>query len=207
MDLETMREKLRTRLGVPASDGLYTDDVCTSLINSALHYLESEADWGWLETEATVATINGTATYALPAGYRSTIAVLNADGFPLDQATAAMHRLLRGAVGAAKVWDIYGSDLRLAPTPNAVVNITHVYIGAEDDLVADEDVPSLPSVWHDAVVEYAAYLGFRRWGPQADAGSALAAYETWLEQMLRKAPRYSTSTGGGEAAPAAQVPS
>jgi hypothetical protein len=198
VNLLTMRAKLRTRLGVPDSDGLYTDAVCTSLINSANHYLESEAAWGWLETEATVTTIAATATYALPAGYRASIGVMHPDGFPLDRGTAEQHRLFRGASGVPHVWDVFGGFLRLAPTPSGILALTHAYIGAEAELSGDSDTPTCPSVWHDAIVEYAAYLGFRRWGAATEAGSALAAYQTWLEQMLKQAPRYSESTGGGE---------
>lgn len=204
MDLVTMRSALRTRVGVPASDALYTDAVCTALINAALHHIESEADWGWLEAEETVATINGTATYSLPTRYRSSIGVYSPDGFPLEKATAESHRLLRGASGTPKVWDVFGSSLRLAPVPTGAANLTHAYIGGEADLAADGDTPSLPAVWHNAVVEYAAYLGFRRWSAQADAGSALAAYEEWLDQMLKKAPRHSVDTGGGEEPPVAE---
>lgn len=207
MDLQTMRGKLRTRLGVPDSDGLYTDTVVDSLINSALHYLESEAAWGWLEAEETVTTINGTATYALPAGFRASIGVTSPDGYGLEKATAEHHRLLRGASGVPKVWDIFAATLRFAPTPATGLAFTHIYIGAEAELEADDDTPLLPAVWHDAVVEYAAYLGFRRWGSATEAGSALAAYETWLEQMMKQAPRYSLSTGGGSEPPPATTES
>lgn len=198
MDLVTMRSKVRERLGVPASDGLYTDTVLTSLINAALHYIESEADWGWLEAEATITTASADADYDLPARYRSTIGVVNADGFPLDKATAKMHRLLRGASGVPKVWDVLGNQIRLAPTPNAILALTHIYVGGEVDLAADGDEPTMPTVWHQAIVEYATYLAFRRWKSDAEAGSALAAYETWVEQMKAKAPRVSVDEGGGE---------
>lgn len=197
MDLETMRARLRTRLGVPDSDALYTDDVCNQLINAALHYNETEAAWGWLETEGSVNTADGTSTYALPTGFRAAITLTSPDGFPLERATAEHHRLLSGASGVPKVWDIFGTLLRLAPTPTSVLVHQLVYIGAEPDLELDNDEPLIPAVWHDAIIEYAAYLGFRRWGAAAESGSALAAYETWLEQMLKQAPRYSLSTGGG----------
>ena len=198
MNLLAMRAKLRTRLGVPDTDALYTDDQCTSLLNSALHQLEGEAEWAWLEQEATVTTADGDYDYALPAGYRSTITVTNPDGFELHRATAAEALLLRGASGVPKVYDVLNGQLRLAPTPDSVLDHKHVYIGGEDDLADDADEPTLPTVWHDLVVEYAAALGFRRWGTAADAGAALAAYQKGLESMLRVAPRYSKDLGGGD---------
>lgn len=204
MDLITMRAKLRTRLGVPSTDALYTDASCTSLINSALHYIETEADWGWLEQEATITTVAATTDYAFPTRYRSTITITSPDGYPLERATAEHQRLLRAASGVPKVYDVFGTMVRLAPAPTGAQALTHIYVGGEADLSADADLPLVPAVWHDAVVEYAAYLAFRRWGATTEAGSALAAYETWLEQMKRKAPRAATTTGGGEVpAPAA----
>lgn len=59
--------------------------------------------------------------------------------------------------------------------------------------------PLLPEPFHQAVVEYAAYLGFRRSNNLEDAGAALAAYEGWLERMKGRGDRDSDSTGGGEA--------
>lgn len=59
--------------------------------------------------------------------------------------------------------------------------------------------PLLPEPYHQAVVEYAAYLGFRRSNNLEDAGAALAAYEGWIKRMGGRGDRDSDSVGGGEA--------
>lgn len=204
MDLTAFQAALRTRLGVPSSDGLYPAATLTELINSGLHYSETEFAWPWLEKEGNVVTAIGTSSYALPADYRSSIGVLNPDGFPLEQVDAKMLRLIVGASGKPKLWDVQGVNLRLAPNPDAIATLIHVYIGTETDLAAGADLPKIPAVYHNAVVEAAAYLAFRRAHNLPEAGGAKAAYDTWLEQMKVEAPRYSKDTGGGTV-PAAAV--
>lgn len=193
-----LRGSLRVRLGVPATDAFYTDAVCTEFINDALHYLETEQAWGWMEKEAVVATINATSTYALPADYRTSIALCDSTGNDLLQVSAAMLRRLVAAQGNPQLWDVLGTNLRLAPTPTGAANLTHIYIGTETDLAADGDTPKLPSVWHQALVECAAWMAFRRAHNMQEAGAAKAAYDTWLEQMKVEAVRYSKDPGGGD---------
>lgn len=58
--------------------------------------------------------------------------------------------------------------------------------------------PLLPEPFHQAVVEYAAYLGFRRSNNLEDAGAALAAFAGWIERMKGRGSRDSDTEGGGE---------
>lgn len=196
-----LRASLRYRLGVPTSDAFYTDTICTELINAALHYNETEQAWGWLEKEATVNTVGGTSSYAVPADYRSSIALLDPSGFELEQTDAKTLRLLVAASGAPKMWDVLGTNLRVAPNPSGVQALIHVYIGTETDLAADGDLPKLPAVWHQAIVECAAWFAFRRAHNAPDAGAAKSAYDSWVEQMKVEAPRYSKDSGGGSVPP------
>lgn len=206
MILSAFQTSLRTRLGVPASDAFYTDAVCTDLINAALHYSETEFPWGWLEKEATVNTVGGTSSYALPADYRSSIALTDPSGFELEQVDAKTLRLLVAASGAPKMWDVLGTNLRVAPNPSGVQALTHVYVGTETDLAAAGDTPKMPTVWHHAIVEAAAWFAFRRAHNAPDAGAAKAAYDGWIEQMKVEGPRYSKDSGGGEVPPAPAAP-
>lgn len=197
-----LRASLRTRLGVPASDAYYTDAVCTELVNAALHYNETEQAWPWLEKDVVLFTAAGVVTYALPADYRSTIGLSDPSGFDLEQTDAKTVRLLITAVGAPKMWDVLGTNLRVAPAPTGIQALNHNYVGTETDLAADGDTPKLPAVWHQAVVECAAWFAFRRAHNAPDAGAAKAAYDGWVEQMKVEAPRYSKDTGGGAVPPA-----
>lgn len=203
MNLGQLRAAVYERLGVPTTDAFYTSAVMLSLINQALHFNETEYPWPWLEKTATIATINGTSAYATPTGYRSTIAVVDANGMELDHVPAKTVHMLLGASGAPKMYDVLGGNVRLVPVATGAQNYTHIYIGGEVDLAADSDTPLLPSIFHPAIVEYAAYIAFRRMpGKQGDAGAALAAYQGWLEQMKVEAVRYSADMGGGLLDPA-----
>jgi hypothetical protein len=192
-----LRAAVRNRMGNPADDALFTDGVVTDLVNAALHYLETEHDWAWLEAVETIATIAATGTYALAATYGRSIS-LTSGGFPLKRVTVEELELLRDAAGPPKMWAAYGNQLELVPVPTGVANLRHRFIRTEPDLAADGDTPLMPARWHQAVVDYAANLGYRREGNLQEAGSALAAYEAWLEQMRREASRYSRDDGGGE---------
>lgn len=197
MNLGTMETALRSRLGVPATDAFYTDVVIDELLNSAAHFLEGEEPWAWLEKEQTINTANGTSTYAVAADYRASIALLDPAGFPLEQVEAKMLRRLIGASGVPKLWDILGTNVRVAPTPTGVQALVHSYLGGETDMASDSDTLLLPVVYHRAVVEYAAYLAYRRAHNAPEAGAAKAAYDEWLALMRKEAPRYSKDTGGG----------
>lgn len=201
MNLGQFRNAIRIRLGVPDNDALYTNDVLLNLVNSSLRIIDGVAVWRWLEAEQELNTEAGVRNYDLPANYRSSIFVVDTFGFELERATAMHHRLLRGASGRPKVWDVYGDNLRLAPAPDAVYGLTHAYIKGEIALAADADVPLLPEVWHQAVVEQATYLAQRRWGNLDEAGSALAAYNAILDQMRPNASAYTGTTGGGQVPP------
>lgn len=58
--------------------------------------------------------------------------------------------------------------------------------------------PLLPEPFHQAIVERAAYLGFRRSNNLEDAGAALAAFDGWISRMKARGSRDSDSEGGGE---------
>lgn len=198
MNLAQFRSSLRTRMGVPSNDAFYTDNVCDNFVNAALRDIDGAAAWRWNEDEQSVDIVNGTRSYDLPERYKASLFVATSEGFELERATAAHHRLLRGASGRPKVWDIYGSQLRVAPNPDGAYTLTHAYLKGEVSLDADEEEPILPVVWHQAVIERAVYLAHRRWGNLEEAGAALAAYQGLLDQMKPNARGYSEDTGGGE---------
>lgn len=200
MNLSAFRAAVRTRGGWPTGDALYTDAVLTQLVNAAVAYIGTEHDWAWLEKQVTVNTAAGTNTYTPAADWQRTISVRHPDGYQLKRVPIDELDLLTDASGPPKVYANPGVSLVVAPTPSAIIALSHRYIASEPDLVADADLPLLPARFHQAVVEYAAYLAFRREGNAAEAGAALAAYTTWQEQMMKVASRYSTSQGGGETA-------
>ncbi len=202
MDLAALRSAVLTRMGNPSDDALYPTSVLTQLVNAALHYIETEHDWGWLETVESIPTVAAQGTYT-PAATWARSLELSSGGFPLKRVTVVDLELLRDSTGAPKMWAAYGNALEVVPVPTGVATLRHRFIRTEPDLAADSDTPLMPARWHQAIVDYATYLAYRREGNLQDAGTALAAYDTWLEQMLRVAGRYSRNEGGGEPSPSA----
>lgn len=206
MDLQTMIPQVRIRAGVPAEDGLWTDAAITALVNEALHYLDSESDWLWGERVATVTTSNGDNEYDLPANWKRTLHVTGPDGYLLDEVKAQQILRYKSASGIPRMYDVYQTSIRFAPTPTSALAYIHSYLLAEVDLAAVDDEPLVPAIFHNAIIEYATYLGFRRTGEGSDAAAALAGYQTWVERMKARGFAYAADQGGGEQPVAAMGP-
>lgn len=178
---------------------MFPDATMTALANAALRQVQRRHDWRWLETSEAINTANGDRDYPVAATYRRTLLLTNPDGEPVRRESLEFVDLLQGASGAVpKFYAISGSLLLLAPVPTGVVALTHRFLRIEAVLVADADTPLLPTVWDDAIVEYMAYLMFRRQGSAAEAGAALAAHEAIVQEMLEEAGAASKSKGGGD---------
>lgn len=205
MDLAALRTALRTRLGVPSSDALFTDTVCTSLINAALHAIEVRHDWPWLEAVETIPTVNATDAYTPNAAWMRTVSLTISGRHPLERVSIEKLDSLLGTTGDPRFYGVFAEQLIVRPVPTGALNMTHRYIKKEADLAADANTPLMPASFHESIVSYAAHLGFRRSNQLADAGAALAEFQAWEERMLQRGDRLSEETGGGEAAATAPV--
>jgi hypothetical protein len=204
MDLTTLRAETRTRTGVPADDSLITDAVLTQLVNAALQHISTERDWPWLEKTTTVDTVGGTATYAVPADWIRSVSVIGASGVPLRRTPIDELDYMTGS-GTPRFFGIFGDQIVVRPTPSGVETLIHRYLATAPVLAADGDTPTMPAVYHHALVAFASYLLFRRTGNVTEAGAALAEYEGWLDRMRKQADRWSDSQGGGMQAEAEPV--
>lgn len=212
MTFAQLRAAVRTRLGVPETDPQYTDAAVGDLVNSANHYLETEHDWPWLETSEDLPTAVGTPTVTPGATWvRSIDLRISADVLLSRRPIEELDFLAGTGAGEPRLWCVIGGQIALYPTPSAVITLKHRFVRSEPDLAANGDTPLVPSIWHSAIVEYSAFLSYRRGRDEDRAKAALAAYETWLAQMKRRANRYADTHGGGAsagagaAAPAAAI--
>lgn len=199
MDLSGFRTAIRTRLGVPSSDAFYTDTVLTDLTNSAIAFLSGEADWRWLEKSASISCVNADADYAVPADYRRTIAIIDADGVVLRRKPFDELQFMTTATDdTPHFFTIFGGFVHVRPVPNGTFTLTHYYVGEETALSSGTDTPALPTRWHDVAVEYACYLAKMRAGNYNEAEANLKVYQRWVEVMKSEAPAYAETLGGGE---------
>lgn len=203
MNLTALIAGVQERLGVPSTDSMFTSGVCTNLINSALHMNEMDADWPWLETSETIAPVNGQENYTPNANWLRTLELQWGDYPPLTKVDIRDLRAIGSPAGRPQFYAVYGDQLRVRPVPTGTTpTMTHLYIRTQPDLSSGSDSPLMPANFHYAIVELAAYLGFRRIHQLPEAGGAQAAYQEWLKRMLARVERVSPSPGGG-AAPAA----
>ena len=204
MDLSTLRAETRTRTGTPTDDSLITDAALTQLVNAALQHISTERDWPWLEKTVTFDTVAGQSDYAVPADWMRTVSVIGASGVPLRRTAIDELDYMTGS-GTPRYFGIFGDLVVVRPTPGTVETLKHRYLSSSPTLTADGQSPTMPAGYHYAIVEYAAYLLFRRTGNVTEAGAALAAYQEWRERMVAQADRWSDSQGGAMGADAPPV--
>lgn len=196
MDLQTFRSELRTRLGVPAGDAFWTDAACNQLINAAVHLVETEDDWAWLETTENIATIAGTDSYLTAGTCLRTLALKSPNNVILRRVDVREIDGMTGS-GTPRMYATFGASLVVRPTPSAIETLLHRFLRTEAELVGAADTPLLPASYHPAVVEAAAMMAFRRENKTQAAEGAKTTYNDWIEQMRRRANRRSDDPGGG----------
>ena len=201
MNLTGLIEATRTRLGIPASDSYFTDQVVTDLVNAGLEYITGRHDWYWLEASESLSTTAASESVATTTSSQRTIALFDSTGVQLE--FRPYHDLVRFPADAQsntlRFFGLRGSTLILRPVPlGTVVNaLTHIYRSAEPRLLSGSDTPLMPQQFHDAIADRAAYLGHLRQGDNAAAKLYQETCEEWVQLMLANADRFADSVGGG----------
>ena len=150
-----------------------------SVLNEALQSIAGEQNWDWLEATATL-TGNGTSSYTLPADFHAARALV-VDENPMPMVPVGDIDVDTQNYG----WTINAGELVVAPAPATGATLVLRYVRDEPDLADDEDEPLLPSRWHWALVNYAAYIVLDRVGDTVRAQARMASYEDSLRKMKR----------------------
>lgn len=199
MTLATLRTSVRNRLGVPSTDSVYTDTALTSLINDALNYISTEADWYWLEKSETLSLVNGTSAYSVASDCTRTINVEDPTGIPLQRKPIDELVAISTATAAVvRFFSPFGTKLEFRPVPNTSISVNHRYIGGETALSSDSDTPLIPAQFQPALVEYTVYLARMRAGNIQEAAAVLEVYNKWIATMKERNLKLAESRGGGQ---------
>ncbi len=191
MNLSQLRTAVDRRTGI-AIDAL----AALELINEANRAIAADQDWPWLARSTTFATVVGTDTYsaasAIPADWLRTIGLKIADDEPMRwRSRNDLDAEWPSATsGRPREYTFDASAIVLRPVPDSVVTVTHRYYRMEPELAGDTDVPSLPALFHPAIVEYSAHLVLRRAREAERAAECLASFERWRNRMLDDARRH-----------------
>jgi hypothetical protein len=157
--LADLRARVLIKVGLPSDDAMAptaTLDVC---INNGLNKMAADYDWPHLITSETITTVVGTAGYNLPAGHIRTLYIqdttrgLNFEG---RQRQDLIQYSVTGKTGMSRFYSVVGSTVQLAPAPDTVWALNHVYIRAEPALSNTTDSPLCPEHYSDVIVCYAA---------------------------------------------------
>ncbi len=143
------------RQGIRPSDtqlGLWVGDAHTA-IDSILE---------WTRSSTTTASTAGLAYYAVPTGAHK-IKTVTYDGDVLEEISHEEYLELVDSAsgnGTPTYWTLWGSTVYLHRTPDAVKNIVMWTITVPTALSAAADEPTFPREMHQAIVDYAAMIGY-----------------------------------------------
>lgn len=189
LNLEEMRDAVRVRVGVPASDSFFDQVTLDSIINEALQHVSLDRDWPWLDETTTFVTVSGTQSYVPPADWLRTKSLIIST--PTEYETLQWRSLQEireignstTELGLPYLYTIYADEILLAPAPAGVYTFRHDYIAQEPQLQANTDEPRMPEQFRWSVVQFAVYLAQLRQGDMARAQAAMQGYNQWLERM------------------------
>ena len=182
------------KIGVATTDGLLTSAAINDCVNEAMHAINAETSWPWLQASEQINTIGGTDTYTPGAGsllhgavgaWDRTLDIRFTDDRSLSEYEPFELRERWALVQNGEPFN-YAIDVDLLifrPIPDSVYALRHTYIIQDPDLVGDSDTPLIPAAHHMAIVEHAAYVALRRDQEEPRAQAALAAYQAWLQQQ------------------------
>lgn len=192
MNFAALRQAVYDRLGVdPSNDTLMSSDKVGRFVNLALHEIEAQHPWSWLQKSETLTTAAGTETVTPAADWRFTTELRNNQGRNLERysMTDLNDRWMplgnNTTQGPPIEWAVWQSTIYLRPIPDGVYTLTHYYLRSEVDLAGDTDTPLIPDALSGAVIEYASYLAFRRERNDPRAAECLKAYQVWEQRMQR----------------------
>lgn len=191
MNLAAYRTAIAERIGTTYSTTALNRD-----INFALQEIAAEYAWGWLEASATFNSVASQASYSLTTNAPSFVEpislALTATGEMLDSIALPdvdsylWNDSLTYSFGNGRYYAISGDNLIILPTPADVRSYTLRYRKTETVLAADGDVPLIPSVYDQAVVDLASYTVLNRSADPSDMKRAdrfFANYSRLLKKM------------------------
>lgn len=194
--LRHLRRLVRSRLGVPVTDQLFTDDQLDDNINLAIQAVEAEQRWPWQEHVETVTVDPDQPDIVLPDEWRATRAVLldNHTELQLVSPTDALSWYVASAdvSGPPTVWSPIGDRIVLRPLPGGPTTLTHYFYTEPAWLRDDDDRPAAPDQFTGAIIAKAAELLAMREDDRAAAASHNIEYRGWIDRMRRDTRRSTT---------------
>lgn len=182
-DLTDIRTEVRQRIGFSTTDTSLTDTVLTALINAANRKQSLIHDWPWLvTTDATLtATVSGTRIYTPATNWRKTQYIITDGAQQLKVKQPQDIWRFADVTGSPQFYSVQGGSIIIAPTPDAVYTIDHIYIKNVTALSSDTDEPDSPMWALDLLIEGAAVLAAKR---LKDPELARAVQQEYMQTLV-----------------------
>lgn len=185
MNLSTMRTRLRERIGNPDTTDV-PDATLTNRLNEAYRFIWDRYRFhANRTTNSSIATVAGTASYALPAGCDSIMSVKDTTNKVKLKKIGKDTYDAKGTITNGKPTEYFreNNNIILWTTPDGIYTIRVRYKTAMTDLSADGDEPSIPTSWHDGIVALARFM---HWDTVGDVPKAQYAFRMWKEWVSDK---------------------
>lgn len=151
--LADIRTLVLDRLNASSNDPFFDPARVDRTINAANRRLGRVADWPWLMVESTLTmTTSGTFDLTTLDHYRHTVLLSYQNRELKARARAELVDYALSSDNDPRVYSITGDTLKVAPTPSASVDLTHVYVRDEAPLTGDSSTPLLPSAYTELLV-------------------------------------------------------
>lgn len=163
MQLSTIRELVRDRVGLSADDSMAQDAVLNRLINAALRQVQTIAEWPWLEATATVAAeSDGKIPTSGMTGFRKVAAVSEGEN-DLPYRSPRYRARYKNVKGKPTCWTREAANFYTMPAPTADgYDVTVRYHRTEPELTTDAQEPLMPDWAIDLLIAQVCILVARR---------------------------------------------
>jgi hypothetical protein len=193
MNLGTMKTALRRMAGVDATDPL------VDWINAAMTEFCEAYDWPFLDTIGNVNTVASNDELTLPTDFlkmrKARIVAQGATQYfrsplkyiPYLQSEDEEPKSNAPVFGEPYQYTLVGTDFMiLFPIPNLIYTVRINYDKFPVDLVADVDVPDIPSKYHYTLVEGAAVRALQAESEEDRAQTARSIFEDSIDRHITK---------------------
>lgn len=132
-------------------------------LNDGLRYVVRHTALPDYETSASLVSVAGTATIALPSDFGVALKLQDTAIYDVLERTTRDEFLQYNTSvrGRPFKYALYGSNIQLYPTPNAVYSYTLLYRKVPVAMSADADTPAFPSEYHHLLIDYALHRAWR----------------------------------------------
>jgi hypothetical protein len=181
VDLQTMRTRLRERIGSPSTTDV-TDAALNSHINLALEEVGNKYAFHKMRKRCRFTTEQGVSKYALPSDIAAVLRLANITSKRKlekrgDRDIANSDQL----EGEPTKYVRYRDYTELLPIPDGEYVIEVYYKVVLTEITADTEEPVIPQPWHMGVVLLARWYYYDAQGDIPKASYAMQSFDKWVQ--------------------------